>query len=118
MADAQVEALRASVARLRDLVSTMSDADLTRPAYPRQWSIADVLSHIGSGAVIMHRRLDDTRAGLATPDDFAPESGTPGTPRRRPPSATTPLPRTPPFWLASTPSPSTNVGPSPWTWAR
>ncbi len=72
MADAQVEALRASVARLRDLVSTMSHADLTRPAYPSEWSIADVLSHIGSGAVIMHRRLDDTRAGLATPDDFAP----------------------------------------------
>ncbi|MGD0944157.1 MAG: maleylpyruvate isomerase N-terminal domain-containing protein [Acidimicrobiales bacterium] len=72
MADAHVEVLRSSVARLRDLVSTMSDADLTRPAYPSEWSIADVFSHIGSGAVIMNRRLDDVLAGLDTPDDFAP----------------------------------------------
>jgi len=33
---------------------------------------ADVLSHIGPGAVIMHRRLDDGLAGRDTPDDFAP----------------------------------------------
>jgi uncharacterized protein (TIGR03083 family) len=72
MADAHVEALRSSVARLRNLVSKMSDADLTGPAYPSEWSIADVLSHIGSGAVIMHRRLDDAIAGTDTPDDFVP----------------------------------------------
>lgn len=72
MADAHVEALRYSVARLRDLVSTMSEDEVTRPAYPSEWSIADVLSHIGSGAVIMHQRLDDTLTGLDTPDDFAP----------------------------------------------
>lgn len=50
----------------------MSAADLTRPAYPREWSIADTLSHIGSSAVIMHRRLDDALTGTDTPDDFAP----------------------------------------------
>jgi uncharacterized protein (TIGR03083 family) len=72
MADAHVEALRSSVARLRELVSAMSDADLTRPAYPSEWTVADVLSHIGSGAVIMHQRLDDELAGRDTPDDFAP----------------------------------------------
>lgn len=43
-----------------------------RPAYPAAWSIADVFSHIGSGAVIMHRRLDDTLASRETPDNFAP----------------------------------------------
>ncbi len=72
MVDGHVEALRSSVARLRELVSAMSDADLTRPAYPSEWTVADVLSHIGSGAVIMHRRLDDDLAGRDTPDDFAP----------------------------------------------
>ena len=72
MADPRVEALQSSVARLRDLVATMGDADLARSAYPSEWSIGDVLSHIGSGAVIMHRRLDDVLAGLDTPDDFAP----------------------------------------------
>ncbi len=51
---------------------TISAADLARPSYPSEWTIADVLSHIGSGAVIMHRRLDDDLAGRDTPDDFAP----------------------------------------------
>src|SRR4051794_36022151 len=70
-ADEHVEALRASIGRLRDLVIGMSAADLTRPAYPTEWSIADVLSHLGSGAVITRRRLNDTVAGVDTPDGFA-----------------------------------------------
>ncbi len=36
MADAHVEALRSSVARLRELVSAMSDADLSRPDLEHQ----------------------------------------------------------------------------------
>ena len=72
MADARLEALQVSVARLGDLASRLSDDEVTRPAYPSEWSIADVFSHIGSGAVIMQRRLDDTLAGADTPDDFAP----------------------------------------------
>ena len=36
------------------------------------FTIADVLSHLGSGAVITRRRLDDTLAGRDTPDDYAP----------------------------------------------
>jgi uncharacterized protein (TIGR03083 family) len=72
MTASHVDALRSSVARLRDAVAPMSDADLTGRAYPSGWSIADVLSHIGSGAVILQRRLDDTLAGQTTPDDFAP----------------------------------------------
>jgi len=49
----------------------MSEAELTRPAYPTEWSIADVLSHLGSGAVITRRRLNDTVAGAETPEEFA-----------------------------------------------
>lgn len=70
--EAHVDALRSSVARLRDLASALGDADLTGRAYPTEWSVADVLSHIGSGAVIMRRGLDDAVAGRDTPDDFAP----------------------------------------------
>jgi uncharacterized protein (TIGR03083 family) len=73
MADALIEALRSSVDRLHDLVAGVPVDQLTRRAYPDQWSIADVLSHLGSGAVITKRRLDDTLAGVATSDDFAPE---------------------------------------------
>ena len=71
-ADAHADALRSSVTRLRDLASTISEAELTGRAYPTEWSIAQVLSHLGSGAVIMQRRLEDTLAGQATPDDYPP----------------------------------------------
>lgn len=70
--DAHLDALRSSVERLRDIAATIHDDQLTNPAYPTEWSIADVLSHIGSGAAIQHRRLEDTLAQQATPDDYAP----------------------------------------------
>jgi uncharacterized protein (TIGR03083 family) len=72
VADAHVAALRSSVTRLRKIASRLDDADVTRRAYPAEWTIAEVLSHLGSGAVITRRRLEDTLAGVPTPDDFAP----------------------------------------------
>jgi uncharacterized protein (TIGR03083 family) len=69
--DAHLQALRASAARLRTLVTPLDDRGLANPAYPSEWSIADVLSHLGSGALISRRRLEDAIAGRATPDDFA-----------------------------------------------
>ena len=68
-----LEALSSSVEHLRSIVGELSDTDLERPAYPSEWTIADVLSHIGSGAVIMRRRLDDLVGGNATPEGFAPD---------------------------------------------
>ncbi len=67
-----LEALGSSVEYLRSVVEGLSDAQFDEPAYPTEWTIADVLSHIGSGAVIMQRRLDDIIDENATPDDFAP----------------------------------------------
>ena len=69
---AHVDALRSSVQRLRDLAAPISEEELTTGAYPTEWTVAQVLSHLGSGAVIMQRRLDDALAGQDTPDDFAP----------------------------------------------
>jgi uncharacterized protein (TIGR03083 family) len=66
-----LQALRGSVERLRHLVANLDDAQLAAPAYPAEWSIADVLSHLGSGAVIMRRRLDDTILGQPGSADFA-----------------------------------------------
>jgi hypothetical protein len=37
-----------------------------------EWTIAQVLSHLGSSAVITQRRLEDALAGQDTPEDFAP----------------------------------------------
>jgi len=62
-------ALRSSVDRLAALVAPLGD-DVERPAYPRDWTIADVVSHTGSSAVIGARRLDDGLAGRDLPDGF------------------------------------------------
>src|SRR5687768_17291746 len=69
---AHLEPLRASVARLRDIVESLDDAQLEQQAYPTEWRIADVLSHVGSGAVIMSRRVEDGLAGRSVPEEFAP----------------------------------------------
>lgn len=65
-------ALRNSVGHLRDLRSGLDDALLESPSYCKDWSIAQVFSHLGSGAVILKRRLEDVQTGVDTPDDFAP----------------------------------------------
>src|SRR3954464_15718076 len=67
-----VDALRSSVERLRDLATPMSEEERTARAYPTEWTVAQVLSHLGSGAVIMQRRLEDALAGTTMADDFAP----------------------------------------------
>lgn len=63
-------ALRASVDRLAALVRPLSDDEIAQQAYPSEWTIADVLSHLGSSAVIFGSGLADGLAGTTTPDDF------------------------------------------------
>jgi len=70
--DSPLPALRGSVGRLHQLCRGLDDAQLEAQSYCRDWSIADVLSHLGSAAVILRRRIGDTLAGVETPDDFAP----------------------------------------------
>jgi uncharacterized protein (TIGR03083 family) len=70
--DQHVDALRASVARLRELVTPLGPDQLESSAYPTEWSIADVVSHVGSSALISLRRIDDGLGGTTMPDDFAP----------------------------------------------
>jgi uncharacterized protein (TIGR03083 family) len=70
--DNPLGALRNSVGHLHELCGDLRDDELERQSYDSEWSIAQVLSHLGSGAVILRRRLEDIRAGRATPDEFAP----------------------------------------------
>jgi uncharacterized protein (TIGR03083 family) len=51
-APAWIAALRGSHERLREVVEPLAPVQLTERAYPSAWSIAQVLSHIGSGAEI------------------------------------------------------------------
>jgi uncharacterized protein (TIGR03083 family) len=62
--------LKESVARLRALVEPLSPAELRAQAYPSQWKVADVLSHLGSGAVIFALRVDEVLGG----DAVAPQA--------------------------------------------
>lgn len=59
----RVEALKVSVQHLNDVVIGIDAADYTLRAYPSEWTIADTLSHLGSGAVIGQRRVEDVLAG-------------------------------------------------------
>lgn len=65
-----LKALRSSVERITGLVRPLDDDAITRPAYPVEWTIADVVSHLGSAAVISQRVLEDTLTGARTPEDF------------------------------------------------
>lgn len=66
----KLEALRASVEDLRALAARLDDAELVAASYCSEWVIADVFSHLGSGAVITERALHDAVAGTPTPADF------------------------------------------------
>ncbi len=61
--DSPLAPLRGSVGRLHQLARGLDDAQLEAQSYCSEWSIADVLSHLGSGAVIMRRNLEDVLAG-------------------------------------------------------
>jgi len=69
MSDPQ-SVLEASVSHLREVVAALDPQQYTAKAYPTEWSIADVMSHLGSGAVIMRHSIDTTIAGTAVADDF------------------------------------------------
>lgn len=72
MADTRLDALRTSVDRLQTIAGHLPGDALTGPAYPSEWTVADVLSHLGSGAVITKRRLADILSGQDTPEELSP----------------------------------------------
>ncbi|MCU1449975.1 MAG: hypothetical protein JWP02_2145 [Acidimicrobiales bacterium] len=54
----ELAVLEVSVARLRDLMEPLGPEERRASAYPTEWTVADVLSHLGSGAVLSSLRLD------------------------------------------------------------
>src|ERR1700694_6192548 len=63
--------LNSSAERLRTVAGKLDNTELIAQAYPAKWTLADVLSHLGSGAVIMQRTLEDGLVEQPTPDNFA-----------------------------------------------
>ncbi len=62
--------VESSVARLASLVQGLAPEQLKDQSYASQWSIADVLSHLGAGAVIMRRGIDAAGSGDAVEGGF------------------------------------------------
>jgi uncharacterized protein (TIGR03083 family) len=62
-----VRAVRASHDRLAGLVAGLDGDGLRAQSYDTQWSIADVLSHLGSGAEIFALYVDAAAAGGEPP---------------------------------------------------
>lgn len=69
--DDLIRALRGSHDRLRGLVAPLDDATLGKRSYADEWSIAQVLSHLGSGAEIFGLLLDAGLAGEGQPPQEA-----------------------------------------------
>ncbi len=66
-----IEALQKSVNHLHKITEGLSESQLVASAYPTEWTVADVLSHLGSAAIISKRRLDDGVEGREMPPEFA-----------------------------------------------
>ncbi len=65
-----VAALQTSVDHLRTIVDGLGPDRIRQSAYPSEWTVADTLSHLGSGAVIMRRGFEDSLAGRDADGDF------------------------------------------------
>ena len=82
-----IGALRHSHETLRALVEPLDEGQLEQPSYDSEWSVAQVLSHLGSQAEIFGLFLDAEPGREGSRRDARPSarSGIPGTrrPRRR-----------------------------------
>jgi uncharacterized protein (TIGR03083 family) len=65
--DPRISALRASHDRLHALAVSLTPEQLRQRAYPSEWTIAQVLSHLGSGAEIGQLGLDAGLSGAEPP---------------------------------------------------
>jgi uncharacterized protein (TIGR03083 family) len=63
-----IDALAGSHDHICDLVGELDAEGLRRPSYCTDWTIAQVLSHLGSGAEIFSSMLDAAVAGEPAPD--------------------------------------------------
>ena len=66
-ADAWIAALRSSHDRLRAVAERLTPEQVRQRGYPAEWSIAQVLSHVGSGAEINMMLFDANLVGEEAP---------------------------------------------------
>ena len=78
--DATVDALRATHDELAAVVRGLADDELLAPSGASEWPVAQVLSHLGSGAEIGLATLQAALTGAPCPTASTSRSGTAGTP--------------------------------------
>ena len=66
----RLAALRASATHLREVIARLESDQYAAPAYPSEWTIADTMSHIGSGAVILHEIFNNALTGTPGVEGF------------------------------------------------
>jgi uncharacterized protein (TIGR03083 family) len=66
-----LDALASSVRHLHSLVEGLNESQFVASAYPTEWTVADVLGHLGSGAIIFKRGIDDSLDARETPPQFS-----------------------------------------------
>lgn len=69
LADRTITALRSTHDELAGVVAALSEGQLAGPSGASQWTVAQVLSHLGSGAEITSAGLRSALDGTETPDD-------------------------------------------------
>src|SRR6476661_1003970 len=69
LTDRTIEANARTYQRLSRLVGTLTDDDLGRQSGASEWTVAQVLSHLGSGAEISLDTLRAAQAGVDRPRD-------------------------------------------------
>jgi uncharacterized protein (TIGR03083 family) len=67
LARTMIAALRRAQGRLATLVASLPPEQLTAPSYDTEWTIADVLSHLGSGGEIFGAILEAGLTGREVP---------------------------------------------------
>jgi len=65
-----LDVLEQSVGHLHATIEGLSESQYVASAYPTEWTVADVMSHIGSAAIIFKRGVDDSLEGRDPPPQF------------------------------------------------
>jgi uncharacterized protein (TIGR03083 family) len=66
----RLEALELSVGHLQSVIEPLTESDYVASAHPTEWTVADVMSHIGSAAVIFKHGIENSLNDRETPPDF------------------------------------------------
>jgi uncharacterized protein (TIGR03083 family) len=66
----RLDVLEQSVARLQSVIDGLDESDFVASAHPTEWTVADVMSHIGSAAIIFKHGIDDSLNDRVTAPDF------------------------------------------------